>query len=523
MTKTVPFPPARDDAESPWVLRAENIQLQFGGQSVLRGVDLAIRPGNVYLLRGSNGEGKTSLADILCGMLEPTAGRIWLRNGGKIKVSQYPLSLWRRLLQLTNAHPERFGRWGIARTWQSARLFEGLSLRDNVRIADQQVDGERLWPIFVQPQRVRIQDQQAQERAQALLNEFGLGDRANSMADAVSLGQAKRTGILRAKAAQPQVLFLDEPLASLDGQGVQDVLQLLHRLRSDHEVALVIVEHAFNVPYILDIASEVWTLKNGKLQTQTPEAVRAELIAERDDGVPAWLMTIAGPHATYERTELSDGAVLLVATPAGAAEVLFSLDDPVIFRGSRMVIGKDARAKHARLSFAVRRGQVVVLMAPNGWGKSTIVSAAAGLLPVAAGDIRLRGRSIVGQPVWQRADSGLAVLQSANRSFSDLSVREVLCVAGIDSPSPDLQHLLGSRVGNLSSGETQALNLDVTLRSGRFTVGLLDEPFQSLDHEAVQRVCRRLADLLPERALLITVPRSIGSAERAVANQETAT
>jgi len=523
MIKTAPSSHQLGNTNASWVLRAENIHVQFGGKAILRGIDLDIRPGTVTLLRGSNGVGKTCLIDVLCGILEPTAGRIQLRNGGNPKAIQYPKPFWHKVLQLTNAHPERFGRWGTARTWQDARLFEGLNLRDNVRIADRDVDGEHIWSILARPRRVQLQNRRAQKRAQMLLTEFGLGDRADSMADAVSLGQAKRIGILRAMVAHPQILFLDEPLSSLDGYGVKKVLSLLHRLRTDHNVALVVVEHAFNVPHILDIASEVWTLDEGRLQIQTPKAVHAELGIRRPNCVPEWLVTVAGPDSAVERKELPNGAVLFVATPAraGACEAEFSVDDLVIYRGSRLVVGKDTGPQQSSLSFALRRGQIAVLMAPNGWGKSTVVAAAAGLLPIASGDVRLGGRSIAGQPTWQRANAGMAVLQSADHSFSDLTTREALRLAGVETPSASLERLLGSRVGNLSSGERQLLSLECALRSGRFTVGLLDEPFQSLDHGAVQSLCMRLADLLPDHALLITMPRAAGTGENLpVAHQE---
>lgn len=510
MTETATFSRQQHASSDSWALRAENIHVRFGGKVVLQGIDVVIRPGTAVLLRGPNGAGKTCLIDILCGMLEPNEGRIRLRNNGQAKVLNYPLPLWRRVLQVAAAHPERFGRWGTARTWQEVRLFESLNLRDNVRIADQEVDGEQMWSILGRPRRVRLQNEQAQGRAQQLLDQFGLGERAESMASAVSLGQAKRVGILRAMAAHPQVLFLDEPLSSLDGPGVKDVIGFLHRLRTDHNVALVIVEHAFNVPHILDIASEVWTLAGGKISVETPQAVQSELKVGHRNGVPEWLYSVAGADAAIERRHLPNGAVLFVATPARliAGETVFSAEDIVIFRGSRLVVGESAGAQRTGLSFSLRRGQIAALMAPNGWGKSTLVAAAAGLLPIAKGDIQLEGHSIVTAPAWRRANAGLAVLQSADHSFCDLTTSEALQLAGVQKPPADLAHLLGSRVGNLSSGERQSLNLECALGSEHFKVGLLDEPFQSLDQDAIQRCCARIAGMLPGRAFLVTMPRA---------------
>src|SRR4051812_31257951 len=113
---TAPAVADRRNTSDWWSMRAENLRLAFGAKVVLGGIDLDIKPGTVTLLRGPNGAGKTSLIEILCGMLEPTAGRVTMRQDGEATTIRFPKPRWRKVLQLAGARPEQFARWGTART-----------------------------------------------------------------------------------------------------------------------------------------------------------------------------------------------------------------------------------------------------------------------------------------------------------------------------------------------------------------------------------------------------------------------
>jgi ABC-type branched-subunit amino acid transport system ATPase component len=124
---------------------------------------------------------------------------------------------------------------------------------------------------------VRKEENRLLAEADSLLAELGLQGRETSSAGLVSLGQSKRVAIARAVRAGARILFLDEPLAGLDAVGIADVVEMLERLAHDDQLTLVIVEHLFNIPRILDFATTVWTLSNGKLEVESPSAVRAEM------------------------------------------------------------------------------------------------------------------------------------------------------------------------------------------------------------------------------------------------------
>jgi branched-chain amino acid transport system ATP-binding protein len=147
---------------------------------------------------------------------------------------------------------------------------------------------------------------------------------------------------------------------------------------------------------------------------------------------------------------------------------------------------------------------VGVLQAPNGWGKTSLMEAIAGLMPLAAGTIRLGGRSMEGVPVWERVKDGLSFLQSRNNTFQNLTVEETFRLCGVNLVPEAMQGLLAKRVANLSGGERQRVVL-ACHQAKSAIVQLLDEPFSALDGVGL-KYAEELMQVGPDRACLVTVP-----------------
>jgi ABC-type multidrug transport system ATPase subunit len=153
-------------------------------------------------------------------------------------------------------------------------------------------------------------------------------------------------------------------------------------------------------------------------------------------------------------------------------EVVLEVRDLVVMRGKRVVVDG--------LSFEVRRGELAVLQAPNGWGKTSLMEALMGLGSVSGGDVRLGGVSVVGWSVWRRVRAGMSLLQSRDNVFPSLKVRAMLRIAKIRGIPEVLRDLLDKRISDLSGGERQR----VVLTCFQHQVGklqMLDEPFLALD------------------------------------------
>ncbi|BAY35395.1 ATP-binding protein of ABC transporter (plasmid) [Nostoc carneum NIES-2107] len=491
------------------LLRVRNLQKSFGGQMVIANGNFTLRRGEVVLFRGVNGSGKTTVLNLLSGNLVPDAGEICLEEEGRTEVFRFPVPWWYNLNPWNHFTPERLAQLGVVRSWQDVRLAASQSLENNIVVAASGQRGENpLWAIL---KRSRVQQQEARLRkaAQLKLADLGLAGREESLANAISLGQSRRVEIARAVQADARILFLDEPLAGLDTAGVQEVMRWLTELVREQRLTLVIVEHVFNIPYLLNLVTTVWTLEQGALRLQKPEEVREELTQLTRGQEQGWLHQLAGVKENVQSHPLIGGAILSVSGQSrqDSAPVL-EVEDLVVYRGQRLVVGeRTADGTVKGISFSLWRGQLGVLEAPNGWGKTTLLEAIAGIIPVSSGSIWIDGRLIEGLPMWQRVKLGLALLQSRDNIFPNLLVKEMLKLARVVKIPPGLQKLLGKRMSDLSGGERQRVVLACFQRKLGI-VQMLDEPFSALDIAGVRDFLNMVK---PDegRACLIALPLSV--------------
>ena len=328
----------------------------------------------------------------------------------------------------------------------------------------------------------------------------------------VSLGQSKRVAIARSIQAGSHILLLDEPLAALDVNGIRDVLGLLRDMVNEHKVTLVIVEHVFNIPRILDLATTVWTLREGKIVTERPEDVRAQAVTETTDAVGPWLASISA-GAQVERQVLSGGALLSSITldGAGGGDALLSVEDLVVNRGRRPVVGRaDEKGKVTGLSFKVARGTVAVLQAPNGWGKTTLLDALCGTIPPSSGRIVLKGRNVSRLPTWERVRHGMSIMQSRDNAFPNLTVDESLQLARIKGVPETVRPFLGKSISALSGGQRQKVVAACAMSGPAGRVMILDEPFNMLDMPAIDGIQSAIAQNRDGATLILLPAASSG-------------
>jgi urea transport system ATP-binding protein len=189
---------------------------------------------------------------------------------------------------------------------------------------------------------------------------------------------------------------------------------------------------------------------------------------------------------------------------------MLEVEDLVVYRGKRLVIGEigeDGQVKG--LSFALHQGELGVLQAPNGWGKTTLLEAISGLSPIRSGVIRVRGKAIQHLPTWERVSLGLSMLQARDNVFPSLAVREALKLAEVKHIPENIRDLLPKQMSDLSGGEKQKVVISCTLKGNSFKIGILDEPFSALESNAVHDLQSLISNLLKEIALLVAVPIGI--------------
>jgi branched-chain amino acid transport system ATP-binding protein len=239
--------PVTETAEP--ILRLRGIGRRFGGVQAVRGVDLDVPHGERRAILGPNGAGKTTLFNVIAGELPPTEGVVEFRGA-----------------DITALAARRRARLGLARTFQTSRLFHGLSVEDNLFLALTGVGGGRLRAIHLPVDRIR------RERARAAAARLGLDDRLGVVVGDLSHGEQRQLEIAMALAVEPTLLMLDEPAAGLARTERQLLTQIL--LDLPRGVTLLLIEHDMDVA--LTVAERVTMMHDGRVIVEgTPGEIRA--------------------------------------------------------------------------------------------------------------------------------------------------------------------------------------------------------------------------------------------------------
>ena len=239
------------------LLRAEGIAKDFGGLHALQGLDFEIPGESVYSIIGPNGAGKTTLLNVLTGIYQPSAGRLWLDGRA-----------------LAARAPHEFAAAGVGRTFQNLQVFFNMSALENVMVGRHLHERCSLAAALVRtPGRARA-ERDCRRLALDLLTFVGLEAYAGASADTLPYGALKRLEIARALAAEPRLLLLDEPAAGLNPTEIREIDALIHRLAA-RGITVVLVEH--NMKLVMGVSHRVLVLDYGrKLAEGDVATVRAD-------------------------------------------------------------------------------------------------------------------------------------------------------------------------------------------------------------------------------------------------------
>lgn len=475
-------------AFGPALLRARGLSLAFGGNRIFADVSLDLHQGECVLLAGENGAGKTSLINILTGNLAPTSGQIHYAANGQDRSFSFPSHWWNDLNPWNHFRPEFVAKAGVGRSWQDVRLFGSLALRDNLRVAA--TFGLAESPLAA------MGFGTVPNSTSTVLADLGLEGREDSYADMISLGQSKRVAIARAIAAGAKVLFLDEPLSGLDRDGIESVVKYLRRLIDEHQLTLVIVEHVFNQHHLLPLVTTRWELKDGGLSRQPATEVSAVTvnIESRDD----WMQALIAAGSSVIEQDLPRQARLTriqIGDNSNRSAAL-EIKDLTVSLGQRQVLGVGDQGESSPLSLMVNCGEVAILEAPNGWGKTTLFKVLAGQMQPTAGSWTVEGKPKPGFELMN-------CVPSSGSLFPSLTVREVAAVARRPLPSR-FESMSRRFCSSLSGGERQRLALSL---SSPKLLNVYDEPLNGLDSwQGFVESC--IEHTQAHQAVLLMVPNS---------------
>jgi branched-chain amino acid transport system ATP-binding protein len=252
------------DAEN--ILSVEHLTIRFGGLVAVDDLSLEARRGDITAIIGPNGAGKTTVFNCITGFYKPNVGRLALRRDER-----------EFLLERMDGH--RIAREaGVVRTFQNIRLFPGMSVIENLMVAQHvRLMRASLYSVagFLRLRSYMDAEAQAVERARYWLDKTGLLADADAMAGSLPYGSQRRLEIARAMCAEPALLCLDEPAAGLNPRESHALNELLLDIRDTHGLSVLLIEHDMSV--VMQISDRVVVLEQGrKIASGTPAEVKAD-------------------------------------------------------------------------------------------------------------------------------------------------------------------------------------------------------------------------------------------------------
>ena len=238
------------------MLSLSEVHCGYGNIEIIKGISLTVEKGQIVAIIGANGAGKTTVFNMLTGLYKPTSGDIKL-NGKS----------------LIGLRPDEWTKAGIARTFQNIRLFGDTSVIDNLLVS--QVFHARfgLFSAIVRNKKFYEQEQAMADKAMDMLRRFHLDKKYYMMASNLSYGEQRQLEICRAMMTEPKVLLLDEPCAGMVESEMDEVSQLIHLIREEFDISIILIEH--HMSFVMNLAERIKVLNFGETIAEgTPDEVR---------------------------------------------------------------------------------------------------------------------------------------------------------------------------------------------------------------------------------------------------------
>lgn len=264
-------------AEKKNILRLSDVTMQFGGVVAVDNLTMDVNEHEIVALIGPNGAGKTTAFNAITGVYEPTNGAIFF-NGEKV-IENHPQGKMKKLYAGENngkyTHkitktPDQLTKLGMARTFQNIRLFNSMTVFENVLTAKHL---RRTSNVFTATLRLNYKEEaEMRKETMELLDLVDLSDVKDELATSLPYGKQRKLEIARALATNPTLLLLDEPAAGMNPQETAELTEFIHFIRDKFDLTILLIEHHMNL--VMDISDRIYVIDFGK---EIAQGVPAEI------------------------------------------------------------------------------------------------------------------------------------------------------------------------------------------------------------------------------------------------------
>ena len=244
------------------ILEVTNLTKDFGGLRAIDDISLIVGQGEIVALIGPNGAGKTTFFNCITGIYPPTKGDVAIiPAGGKKK-------------RLNGLKPNHVTQQGMARTFQNIRLFQNMTVLENVMIGRHcRMSAGIPGAIFRNPATVK-EEKKVIEDSYRVLEKIGLEQFVNEYAKNLPYGEQRRLEIARARATEPSILLLDEPAAGMNARETKELDDLIVRIRNEESISILLIEH--DMKLVMSLSDRIYVVDYGKkIAEGTPLEIKA--------------------------------------------------------------------------------------------------------------------------------------------------------------------------------------------------------------------------------------------------------
>ena len=244
------------------ILEVTNLTKDFGGLRALDNISLTVGHGEIVALIGPNGAGKTTFFNCITGIYPPTKGDVAIIPSGENRIL------------IKGLKPNHVTQQGMARTFQNIRLFQNMTVLENVMIGRHcRMSAGIPGAIFRNPATVR-EEKKVVEDSYRVLEKIGLEQFVNEYAKNLPYGEQRRLEIARAMATEPSILLLDEPAAGMNARETKELDDLIVRIRNQQRISILLIEH--DMKLVMSLSDRIYVVDYGKkIAEGTPLEIKA--------------------------------------------------------------------------------------------------------------------------------------------------------------------------------------------------------------------------------------------------------